>query len=174
VKSWLREEVLARRFLCTFYSFSGFRPAPIGAGHGEYFGRDFRITDPTRGAGEVALEQLLTSGVSFKPLQSSVGGGKDGLGVRPTAPGSFCFQRIMRVLARLIFLSADSCATLQPPFIATDSSSLENGRMTFSVSTLSCPSQQSDGTGSPTRFSASSRHTSVNANASCRDHETGG
>ena len=119
-------------FLVGLFIFSeGVGLAPIGARHGEHFGRDLRIIGPARGhfgldglfakilgwldhdrasinlrAGDP--EQLLRSRVSFKPLQSSVGGGKDGPGVRPTALGSFVVFRTknMRASPQVIFATA--------------------------------------------------------------------
>src|ERR1700753_3160333 len=73
---------------------SSIRPAAISAFTAclrKYLVGLTTIAPPSiRGRGD--LEHLLRRRVSFKPLQSSVGGGKDGPGVRPTALGSFVFR----------------------------------------------------------------------------------
>jgi hypothetical protein len=55
--------------------------------------------------------------VGFKPLQSSVGSGKDGPGVRPTAPGSFYFSLVS-------FLLGGAMHLVRAPLISVEASRL--------------------------------------------------
>ena len=96
---------------------------------------------------QLTQEQLLASRVGFKPPQSSVGGGKDGPGVRPTALGSFCllsrkktlFRKTVCVPRAIDFSSAVSRLMLHGRFVATTSGSFEYARMVFSVFSFARP-----------------------------------
>jgi hypothetical protein len=141
-----------------FSFFEDVRLAPIGVRHGEHLGRDLRIVDPARGRFSLYglfakilgwLDHHRTSvnsrvGLSgtiveeprrFQAAAISVGGGKDGPGVRPTALGSFAFRtkKTKNITAKNITRvgagNFSLFATLQESVIAIDH--FENARTFF-------------------------------------------